>query len=457
MVAHGPERQPQSLWRDTAGPLTVIERHAFPRRVDIAIIGAGYTGLWTALHLLRQQPTLEVAIFERTVVGYGASGRNGGWVSALFPTGPDKIAAETSREAALAMQQAMFRTVDDVAAWTTEEGIECDFAKGGTVLFSRNAAQVKNLRDEVAQHHAWGATDDDWRLLTADETASRIGARGVLAGAFTPHCAAIHPMKLVQGLAQAVQRRGGRIHEGVTALSFGQGVVSTDSGVVVADAVVRATEGFTSRFDEHRTALMPIYSQMLATAPLDDDLWDAIGLRERETFSENRHVVIYGQRTADGRLAFGGRGSKYRWGSRVHPDMDVNPRTHDYLVATLHDFFPALAGTPITHRWGGALGVPRDYFPSVRFEGGIGTAGGYVGDGVAASALAGATMADLVLGIASERTRLPWVNRASREWEPEPLRWLAANGMVTGLQLADKEEARTGRPSRLANALYRLL
>ena len=428
-----------------------------PAHADVVIIGGGYTGLWTALHLLRGAPDITVAVLERDHVGFGASGRNGGWASALFPTGMDKVAKQSSRDAALALQRAMRDVVDDLGRWASEEQIDCDFSKGGTVLFSRNEAQVTNLRTEIAELREWDNTEADWSLLDATSAAARINAHGVMAGAFTPHCAAIHPLKLLHGLARAVHRRGGLIHERTAALSFAPGVVSTNRGVITADAVVRATEGFTAQLPGHERALMPIYSQMLATEPLSDAMWDSIGLHNRETFSENRHVVIYGQRTADGRLAFGGRGSRYQWGSRVHDSMDVNRRTHAYLHRTLLDFFPQLRDVQITHRWGGALGVPRDYFPSVRFADGVGTAGGYVGDGVASSALAGATMADLILEVETPRTRLPWVQRTSRPWEPEPLRWIAANAMVSGLQLADREEAQTGRPSRLAKALYRFL
>lgn len=446
-----------SLWRETAGPAPVIPIASLPPHADVVVIGGGYTGLWTALHLLRRAPDITVVVLEREHVGFGASGRNGGWASALFPTGLDKVAQHSSREAALALQQAMREAVDDIGRWAAEEDIECDYAKGGTVLFSRNAAQVANLRAEIRELRGWGNTDADWQLLDESATRRHINAHGVLAGAHTPHCAAIQPLKLVHGLARAVERRGGLIHERTAALSYNAGVVSTNRGVITADAVIRATEGFTSQLPRNERALMPIYSQMLATEPLTETQWSDIGLHSRQTFSENRHVVIYGQRTADGRLAFGGRGSRYQWGSRVHVSMDVNRRTHEYLHRTLLDFFPQLRDVRITHRWGGALGVPRDYFPSIRFADGIGTAGGYVGDGVASSALAGATMADLVLGLDTARTTLPWVNHVSPEWEPEPLRWIAANAMVSGLQIADREEQRTGQPSRLAKLLYRFL
>lgn len=457
MIGFGPERAPDSLWRATAGSPPQLPELALPEHADVVIVGGGYTGLWTALHLLREEPGLDVVVLERTAVGFGASGRNGGWASALFPTSMERVAAGSSRESAIAMQSAMYRVVDELAAWTTDEGIECDYTKGGTITVARNPAQAASLQAELAHALSWGASAADLFALDRPQTLARIGASGAIAGNFTPHCAAIHPLKLVYGLAEAVQRRGGRILERTAALSYSRGVVSTNRGVITADSVIRATEGFTARFDEHRREILPIYSLMLATEPLTDAQWREIGLFSRETFTEQRHVVIYGQRTADGRLAFGGRGAPYHWGSSVDSRHDVHARVHRALHTTLVEMFPVLRGTPITHRWGGALGVPRDYTPFVRYADGVGAAGGYVGDGVAAAALAGRTMADLVLGRATERTTLPWVNHVGRAWEPEPLRWIEANGMLAGLSLADRLEARTGRPSALADLLYRLL
>lgn len=457
MSGFGAEREPDSMWRATAGPAPLIPAQDLPVSADVVIIGAGYTGLWTALHLLREAPELSVVVLEGTQVGFGASGRNGGWASALFPTSLERVAARSSRAAALAMRDAMRDVVDELGKWADEEGIDCDFAKGGTITVARNRAQVDTLWADVAEAHAWGSSVDDIRYLDAVTASERLRVPDLLAASYTPHCAVIHPLKLVHGLAAAVLRRGGAILEGTTALSYSPGVVSTSRGVITCGAVVRATEGFTARFDAHRRELLPIYSLMIATEPLPEHLWRQIGLERRESFTEQRHVVIYGQRTADGRLAFGGRGAPYHWGSAVDAAYDSNRTVHRRLHETLLDLFPMLGDTRITHRWGGALGIPRDYMPSVRFEDGVGAAGGYVGDGVAAAALAGRTMADLVLGTATARSALPWVNHRSRDWEPEPLRWLAANGMLAGLGLADRLEARTNHPSALARLLYRLL
>lgn len=457
MSGYGPERAPDSLWRATSGPPPSLPELPLPAHADVVIIGAGYTGLWTAIHLLREHPGLDIVVLEQTTVGFGASGRNGGWASALFPTSLERVARFSSRESAIAMQRAMYGVVNALVDWATEEGIDFEYTKGGTVTFARNAAQVESLLADIEHDRSWGATSDDVVGLNRVETLSRIGVAGALAGKFTPHCAAIHPLKLVHGLASAVARRGGRILERTCALSYSRGVVSTNRGVITADVIIRATEGFTSRFDAHRREILPVYSLMIATEPLTDAQWSEIGLHGRETFTEQRHVVIYGQRTADGRLAFGGRGAPYHWGSAVDSRFDQHGRVHRELHRTLVELFPVLRGTPITHRWGGALGIPRDYMPFVRYADGLGAAGGYVGDGVASAALAGRTMAELVLGHTSENTTLPWVNHAGRAWEPEPLRWLEANGMLRGLGVADRLERKTGKPSPLADLLYRFL
>jgi glycine/D-amino acid oxidase-like deaminating enzyme len=198
---------------------------------------------------------------------------------------------------------------------------------------------------------------------------------------------------------------------------------------------------------------------MVATAPLSDDTWAEIGLERRETFHDGRHLVIYGQRTADGRFAFGGRGAPYHFGSAIRPEFDHHPKTHQAVEAMLHDLFPQIEGVEITHRWGGPVGMPRDLQASVVYDAasGMGSAGGYVGVGVAASHLAGQTLAELILGRQTERTALPWVGHHSRSWEPEPLRWAGVNLGRMLAPAADAMEDRTGRPSRVFGGMLEWL
>jgi glycine/D-amino acid oxidase-like deaminating enzyme len=444
------------LWQDGPAP---PPRAALPGHtaVDVAIVGAGYTGLWTAYHLVRRDPRLRIAVVEREVAGFGASGRNGGWCSALFPASWARLDRESGPGAVRAMQAALESTVDDVGRVAAAEGIDCRYAKGGSVSLVRNAAQLARARHEVEDARRHGFGPDTLDLVGPDEARRRVGAAGVLGAVTTRHCAALDPARLVRGLAEAVERRGVRLYERTAALSVAPGSVVTTHGTVRADVVLPATEGYTGRL--RRRELVPVYSLMLATEPLPGTVWARLGLRDRATFTDGRHLTIYGQRTADGRIAFGGRGAPYHFGSRVSPSYDRVARVHSALREVLVDLFPELSGVAITHRWGGALGVPRDWYPSVGYDPrtGLAWAGGYVGDGVATSFLAGRTVADLVLGHDTELTRLPWVRRRTRRWEPEPLRWAGVNAVTALMAHADRTEARTGRPSRAAAAFWRAL
>jgi len=427
--------------------------------VDVAIVGAGCTGLWTAYYLSRAVPGARIAIVEANVAGFGASGRNGGWCSALFPASLDRIARGSSRRAATAMQHAMHDTVDEIGRVARAEDLDIDWAKGGTIGLARTPVQLDRAREEVAHWRSWGFGAGDYRMLEAQEAQERVGATAVLGATYTPHCAAIQPAKLARGLVGLVEAAGVRLHEGTPATSIEPGVVRTPLGDVRAPHVVRATEGFTAALPGHRRTVLPVYSLMLATEPLPDEVWSRIGLAARETFTDGRHLIIYGQRTADGRLAFGGRGAPYHFGSRIDPAHDQAPEVHEGLWRTLTEMFPEVAPFRVTHRWGGPLGIPRDWYASCGLDRrtGLAWAGGYVGDGVGTSNLAGRTLADLITGTPSELTSLPWVNHRSRRWEPEPLRWLGANGGLTVMTSADAAEARSGRPARRAALVERFL
>ncbi|MEV1288715.1 FAD-dependent oxidoreductase [Micromonospora sp. NPDC049679] len=450
-----------SFWMSTADDdLSPRPPLAGDVEVDVAIVGGGYTGLWTAYYLATADPTLRIAVLEKEIAGYGASGRNGGWCSALLPTSVPALARRHGRDAAVAMQRAMQSTVDEVGRVAAAEEIDCHWDKGGTVVLARTAAQLQRARAEVEEARAYGFGDDDLALLGPAEAAARCGADGVHGGTYTPHCAAIHPARLVRGLARAVEHRGVAIYERTAVTALRPGIVTTSAGTVRAPIVVRATEGYTPSLPGARRAVAPVYSLMIATEPLPDAVWQQIGLTGRETFSDYRHLIIYGQRTVDGRLAFGGRGAPYHFRSRIRPEYDREPRVFASLRQTLADLFPALGpDVAVSHSWGGPLGVARDWTASVGLDRGTGLAwaGGYVGDGVGTSNLAGRTLAHLIRGVESDLTALPWVGHRSPRWEPEPLRWLGVNAGLRVMTSADAAEARTGRPARRAAAFNRLL
>lgn len=449
-----------SLWHASAGDMWT-PRDPLPGSTDcdVAIVGAGFSGLWTAYYLAQIDPSLRIVVLEQEVAGFGASGRNGGWCSALFPASMAAVARRGGRDGAIRLQRAMYQTVREVGRVVDDEGIDAHYQRGGTVVLARSAAQLRRARAEVQEARAWGSGPDDLRLLDAGEAREQLAATGVLGGTYTPHCAAIHPARLVRGLARAAEVRGVRVHEQTRVVALEPGSVRTVAGRVRADVVVRATEAYTARLPGLRRAVAPVYSLMVATEPLPRSLWDATGLAERQTFSDGRHLLIYGQRTHDGRIAFGGRGAPYHLGSSIRPEFDQEPRVFDALRRTLVDLLPQLRGVTFSHAWGGALGMPRDWHASVGLDRRTGLAwlGGYVGDGVGTSNLAGRTLADLVAGRDSDLVDLPLVGHRSRAWEPEPLRWLGINAGLRAMTLADAEEARTGRASLIARGVAPLL
>jgi glycine/D-amino acid oxidase-like deaminating enzyme len=428
-------------WRQLGGP--PAPRAPLPGSidVDVAIVGGGYTGLWAAYYLKTLQPDLRVAVLEQRFAGFGASGRNGGWLTNTVTGGRERYAASHGRDAAIAQQRALNDTVDEVIAVAAREGIDADIAKGGEFGVARTPSQLARLRSAVKAEQEWPHTDVE--ELDAASTAARIAVHDALGGVWHPHCARVHPAKLAAGLAAAVERLGVRIYEQTHVREIAPGRAVTDRGVVTATHVLRATEGFTADLrGEHRTWL-PMNSSMIVTEPLPASAWSAIGWEGRETLGDFAHVYMYAQRTADDRIAFGGRGVPYRYASHVDEDGTTQQRTIASLTHLLREFFPDAAEVPIAHAWAGVLGVPRDWAASVGHDRdtGLGWAGGYVGTGVTATNLAGRTLADLVLARDTDLVRLPWVGHRAKKWEPEPLRWLAVNAIYAAYRTADRFEA----------------
>jgi glycine/D-amino acid oxidase-like deaminating enzyme len=452
-------------WEGIAVPLPPRPALTEDLDVDVCVVGAGFTGLWTAHSLVLADPSLRIAVLEREVAGFGASGRNGGWCSALFATSDAALARQHGLDAMRAMRRAMQETVDVVGATVASEGIDCHFVKGGSVDVVRSEAQRTRALHEVQEARSLGFGEDDLRWLGPEETAEVIGAAGAIDATFTPHCAVVQPALLARGLADAVERRGVQLYEHTDVLDIRAGAAGdpptavTAGGTVRAEFVVRATEAWTPTLPGLERAIVPVYSLMVATEPLGDQFWARAGLEDRPTFADHRHMIIYGQRTADDRIAFGGRGAPYHYGSTVRSEFDHEPAVHALLRRTLAELFPEVADARFTHAWGGPLGIPRDWHSSVGLDRatGLAWAGGYVGDGVSTTNLAGRTLADLITGVETPLTRLPWVGHISPQWEPEPLRWLGVNAGLWTMKLADHSESRRGRPSRLAGAMGRLL
>jgi glycine/D-amino acid oxidase-like deaminating enzyme len=420
-----------SFWLETAGaaltPRAPLTRSS---EVDVAILGGGYSGLWTAYYLLLANPGLRVAIVEKDIVGFGASGRNGGWCSSKFPVTPGMLSRRFGREAARALMLAMCATVDEVARVCAEEGIDAHFRKGGMLSLARGAHQLPMLRAAFDSYEAIGLKDHA-RLLSAEEAAERVKVTNVHGALSTPHNASVHPGRLVRGLARAVERRGGVIYEQTEITSFEEGArprLLTPNGELRAKiALVLAGEAYLTRLRKLHRALMPMYSLIALTEPLTGEQWSQIGWQNGESISSNRYTVDYLTKTADGRILFGSRGAPYLFGSKITDEQDRHAETHARIQRLLVEWFPMLEGIKFTHFWGGPVGMPRDWMPTASFDPKtrIATARGYTGQGVSTTNLAGRVLADLITGKQSDLTTLPVAQRRSPNWEPEPLRWLA--------------------------------
>lgn len=449
-----------SFWLSTAGDLSPRAALRGDHDADVVIVGAGFTGLWTAWYLLQRQPDLRVAICEAEIAGFGASGRNGAWCSAGIGMTPAGLARRYDAATARAVIREMRHTVDEIGRVCDAAGIAAEFRKGGMLRIARGPHEVAALDAGEASYRALGL-DDGLRRLSAGELADRVRVAGAGGALFDPHCATIHPGHLVRGLASAVEERGALLFERTRVTRIepaepgrpdgaprSRPVVHTRRGRLRATTVVLGTEAWTARLPGRRRSVLPVYSLIVLTEPLSSAQWDTIGWQGHECLSSHRLTVDYLSRTTDGRILFGGRGAPYHFGSRIAARFDRHAATHALLRRMLGSWFPALSGVEITHEWGGPLGMPRDWLPNFTYDpaSGIAAGWGYTGQGVAASNLAGRTLTDLLTRAASPLTQMPMAGHHSRRWEPEPLRWLGARYIQRALARIDARAEQTGRP-----------
>ncbi|WP_037312893.1 NAD(P)/FAD-dependent oxidoreductase [Ruegeria halocynthiae] len=431
------------------------------REVDVCIIGAGFTGLWTAWYLKQADPDVSVAVVEREFAGFGASGRNGGFLTGAFPWARDRYLQHGhTREGVIALERTLRGTVDEVIAVADAQGIDAGIHRTDELFVACTQSQLARIKADHANAMRWQVPPERLTLIGAREVADRVRVHNAL-GAMAIHgVARVQPAKLVRGLADAVERAGVAIYEKTTVQRYAKGRVDTDRGTIRASRIIRATEGYTAGFPGESRTWLAMNSAQIVTEPVPEAIWDQIGWRNGELLADAAHTICYAQRTADNRIAMGGRGVPYRFGNATDKAGETQETTVRSLHAILHRLLPQAARLKLDHAWCGVMGVPRDWCASVGFDPatGIGHAGGYVGVGVSTSNLAGQTLADLALGRKTELTGLPWVNHTVRKWEPEPLRWLGVQGMYGLYSIADRIEARgqtadTSRLAQLANLL----
>ncbi|WP_148253676.1 NAD(P)/FAD-dependent oxidoreductase [Aidingimonas lacisalsi] len=421
------------FWASTVNSQSQRRSLVNRRSADVAIVGAGFTGLWSAYYLKTLAPHLEIAVIEAERVGHGASGRNGGWVVGNL-AGLERHIGGLPMTHRAACCRLVADNVDDIGRTLAREGIEADFHKGGAIYAAaRYPDQVAIQQDYLAHLHELGHDEANCYWLDADQLAGKARFRNGYGGIHHRQVATINPLKLVTGLADTVERLGVTIYERSPATSIAKGEVSTYEGGIEASNIVCATEGYAQDFHDFRRHVIPVQSLVIATEPLSASTWEEIGMQERPAFADASRLINYGHRSADDRLVFGARGT-YRFGARPKTDHAISDTDIAMRRDLLTDLFPALEDVRITHGWGGSLGLSRNFRPHaiVDRRTGIATAGGYAGEGVAASHLFGRTLADLILERDTDIVRMPWAfadashAQLLKRWEPEPLRWLAA-------------------------------
>ena len=425
-----------SLWTSSTSGFE-SQQFNFNSRYDVAIIGGGFSGLWSAFHLKKIDPTLSIAVFEAEEIGFGASGRNGGWASSDYPVYKPSLIKRHGRAKTELLLASLRESIDEIGEFSRLHATDSGFVKSGTLTFARNSAQLRRLEQSADEEH---------RFLSSDEISSKIRINGVLGGLFNKDCATIQPYFLVRGLARYLSSIGVEVFTHSRATRVDDGVL-VNGHFVAAESVIQATEVF----GQPGRDFIPLYSLMVATEPLADSHWSEIGNHDRFTFAEGSHIINYAQRTIDGRLAIGGRGATYPFNSRLRESKESTRKVHEHLKVMAREWFPVLKDVKFTHEWGGAVAITRDWEPYLIWDqrSRFGKIGGYAGDGVTMSYLAAKTLAHEMLERESSLRELHFINRKIRKWEPEPLRYIAVNSMVKLSALADREEALTGRPSLL--------
>jgi glycine/D-amino acid oxidase-like deaminating enzyme len=414
--------------------------------VDVAIIGGGFTGLWTAYFLKRADPGLRIAVIERDVVGYGASGRNGGFAMTLLNRGLNDMVKAFGDDATRTAHRAAAASVDGIGAFVAEHAVECHYERNGLLCLASDASQVPRIEAEYRQAERLGLAG--FRFLDRAAVQASVHSPTYECAVREDTCALLDPARLVRGQKRVVASLGVDVFEGTPVEAVrveGRRVtVQTPNGLVRADQAVLATNAYSVQFPEIQRYVVPIYSYIVLTEPLTPERWNDLGWTGREGLEDRRTYLHYYRPTHDGRLLFGGEDAPYYYNSGIGTQHDRNPEVFARLRDDLRRTFPALADVRFTHEWGGPVGLTVRFVPTFgSLEGGRVHYGfGYCGHGVGPTHLGGQILADLVLGRRTERTDLCFVRTTALAFPPEPLRYA---GVTLARHLLLKQD-REGRP-----------
>jgi len=431
----------RSFWHEVAPPYEPGPPLEGERRVDIAIIGGGYTGLWTAYHLKTEQPSLEVAVLEQEVAGYGASGRNGGFAMTLLGRSLDDLKQQFGAAEALEAHKAVVAAIDGIGQFARDNNVDCDYEKNGIITVSTTPWQDAIIEKDMKAAQEMGI--QDIRFLDGQTVRDVVHSPTYRCAHEEGACAILNPAKLAWGLAGAIRQKGVALYEGTPVQqvrrSDGGVEVKTEGGLLRAEKAVLATNAYSVHFPHIAKWVVPLYTYIVLTEPLTPAQWDSIGWKGRQGIEDRLGGLHYYRPTTDGRIAWGGDAFPYHFGSGIGPQFDQDETVFARLRASFARTFPTLSGVKFTHAWGGPVGITIRFVPTFgSLEGGrIHYGVGYCGHGVAPTYVGGEILRDLVLDKKTERTNLCFVKKEAIAFPPEPLRYLA---VTTSLRYLDRQD-----------------
>lgn len=408
-------------------------------RTDVAIIGGGFTGIASAYFLKQQEPSLRVAVLENEVVGYGASGRNGGFAMTLFGMTLGLTALRFGKQKALQAHRYMEKAVDLVRELVVKHNIQCDFEFPGFLRVATTQRLKKRIVHEIDLAHSLGIEGIEW--IDADKVKGEVNSPLYLGAWWEPRCGLVNPAKLVRGMAKVVQDLGVSIYDRTPVLEVKKNNkihLKTPGGIVIADKLVFATNAYSHLIPQLKRRQIPVFTYIVLTEPLDEKHFDSVGWKNRQGIEDARDFVHYYRLTRDNRLLMGGRDITFSFGKNM--DRDLNNRIFQKLQEDIVLTFPALKGVRITHRWGGPVSIPTDLSPAMGYLGDkrIVYSLGCVGHGVALTHMNGWTISDLLLEKKTERTETFFVNRKLIPWPPEPVRFIVSSAIYGYMRMEDK-------------------
>jgi glycine/D-amino acid oxidase-like deaminating enzyme len=407
-------------------------------KADVAVIGGGFTGLSTAHNLLLDEHSLRVTVLEAEVVGYGASGRNGGFSMTLFGLEPAVTKALFGQERTVEAHRYMEHAVDHVQELVKKYDLQSDYEHPGFLRVATTPGFVKRIQHDMEILVQMGITGLEW--WEADRVRQEVDSPLFLGAWWEPRCGLLNPAKHVRELKRIAKEAGAVIHERTPVVSIERGqafTLHTPQGKVIADRIIFATNAWSHLFPQLRRRQVPAFTHMVITEPLSEERLSTIGWRNRQGIEDARNFVHYFRLTADNRLAMGGSDVSIAFGADM--ERDLNEHVFEDLERDVLRLFPALKDIRFADRWGGPVSVPIDMAPAIGFVGDRRAiySLGCVGHGVSMAQLNGRTIADLLLEKDTDLTHVWFVGRRTLPWPPEPLRFVASHAIRGYMRIED--------------------